>query len=110
MKTLGNVVDSQSANLFTAGYLGLLQRRSELRGAKHLPTRHCVAGVARSGWRLPRALGNRAVASLGAKVGTVSKRVHFDTDDCARFHGFGGDALFCDHGCAGHLDTVRMEF
>src|SRR6187399_2609432 len=100
MKTLGDVVASQSAKSLTS-------RRSEGGAADQRASRHRVAVLAGLrklglvGGRIGRAPGERADAR--AEVRAVAKRIQLDAEHRAGGERGPGDPLRSDRGGAGHL-------
>src|SRR5688572_5116522 len=103
MKTLGEVVASQSANSLTAA------TESEVLPAHERVPLNGVAVFARGGER--RFLGRRIHRALGdganprPEVRAVAERVQLDAEDRAWRKCGGGDALLRDGRRAGHLDA-----
>src|SRR5579872_4688526 len=98
IKTLGDVVDSHSANCFTICAL-----RLERGPAEKLATFHGVAGLAGLGWRFPGAF--RDGANAGSEIAAVAQRIQLDAENGPHL-----ERIRCNtlrrYGCrARHLDS-----
>src|SRR6185295_13369040 len=98
IKTLGDVVDSHSANCLTIDIPGLERGRSQ-----KFHSLHGVAGLSGSRRCFPGAFGDSAYA--GSKIAAVAERIQLDAEN--RPHGERGrrNPLRCHGRCARHFDA-----